>query len=375
MPLYADILSQAVVTLPRTDFITMLRLIRLLDRISRRPAYRALVAPLIPAVARFDPGHDAVMMCYDFHLGAAGPKLIEVNTNAGGSLPAYLVDRQRAEFDPADVPPRQKQRFLAQFLEEYRHFTRGRPADPAHAVIMDELPEQQFLYREMLVFAELLRDAGLAAEIVDPADLEADPTGVYLQGESIDLVYNRHCDFYLESQAMAGLRAAYLARAVCLTPNPFTYALLADKRRLTLWSDADFAERLALPDGDRRLLQETIPHSRMLAELDPDEAWAARRRSVFKPVTRFGSRGVLLGEKVSRKRFDQLEPGDTLVQELVPPSMTEGAEEGPMKTDFRVYAYRQRVLGITARLYRGQVTNLRTAGGGFAKVAISSDDS
>ncbi len=41
-----------------------------------------------------------------------------------------------------------------------------------------------------------------------------------------------------------------------------------------------------------------------------------------------------------------------------------------MKTDLRLYAYRNRVLGVTARLYRGQVTNLRTPGGGFARVRI-----
>lgn len=375
MPLSPDILSQAVASLPRADFHTMLRLIRLLDRLSRLPAYRSLIAPLVPEVARFDPGHDAVMMCYDFHLTDQGPKLIEANTNAGGSLPAFLVDRQLAELAPADLSPRLRQRFLSQFFEEYRRFAQERKKTLQHVVIMDELPEQQFLYQEMLVFAELLRHAGLAAEVVDPADLEADPTGVSLRGEPIDLVYNRHCDFYLESPAMAGLRDAYLARAVCLTPNPFTYALLADKRRLTLWSDPGFAERLALPDRDQHLLQETIPQSRMLSEFDPAEVWAIRRRSVFKPVTRFGSRGVLLGEKISRKRFDQLEPEDTLVQELVPPSLTEGSGAGPMKTDFRVYAYRERVLGITARLYRGQVTNLRTEGGGFAKVSISSDES
>jgi hypothetical protein len=28
------------------------------------------------------------------------------------------------------------------------------------------------------------------------------------------------------------------------------------------------------------------------------------------------------------------------------------------------------VLGVTARLYRGQVTNMRTPGGGFARVKV-----
>ena len=91
---------------------------------------------------------------------------------------------------------------------------------------------------------------------------------------------------------------------------------------------------------------------------------------MFKPVDRFGSRGVLVGEKMTRGRFEQLEASTTLVQRLVPPALTEVPGYGPMKTDLRLYAYRERVLGVTARLYRGQVTNLRTTGGGFAAVRI-----
>ncbi len=41
-----------------------------------------------------------------------------------------------------------------------------------------------------------------------------------------------------------------------------------------------------------------------------------------------------------------------------------------MKTDFRLYFYRDRILGLAARLYQGQVTNLRTPGGGFAPVLV-----
>ena len=77
-----------------------------------------------------------------------------------------------------------------------------------------------------------------------------------------------------------------------------------------------------------------------------------------------------MGEKISRKRFDELPLETTLAQELVPPSMTEVPGYGMMKTDFRLFAYRDRVLGITARLYRGQVTNMRTPGGGFARVEL-----
>ena len=44
----------------------------------------AVVFPKLPKIACIDPGHDALMMGYDFHWTEQGPKLIEVNTNAGG---------------------------------------------------------------------------------------------------------------------------------------------------------------------------------------------------------------------------------------------------------------------------------------------------
>ena len=42
-----------------------------------------------------------------------------------------------------------------------------------------------------------------------------------------------------------------------------------------------------------------------------------------------------------------------------------------MKTVFPLYVHQSRVLGVAARLYRGQVTNLRTPGGGFAPVRLT----
>jgi len=193
---------------------------------------------------------------------------------------------------------------------------------------------------------------------------------VFLAGERVDLVYNRHCDFYLDTPELAGVKAAYLAGAVCLTPNPFAYALLADKRRLVLWRDASLLAASGLVAGERALLLEMVPECRLLEEGDRELLWRERAGWVFKPVDRFGSRGVLVGEKMTRGRFEQLEGATTLVQRLVPPSTTEVPGYGPMKTDLRLYAYRDRVLGVTARLYRGQVTNLRTEGGGFAAVRV-----
>lgn len=365
MTLFADILSPATVTVPRAALRRMLSLVRLLDRLSRHPVYRAAVAAETPPVARFDPGHAAVMMGYDFHLGTAGPRLIEVNTNAGGVLPAWLAAH------PGTLPPPHRtQRLLATFNAEMFDQSRGALAQPRRIAIIDEAPPEQFLYAEMEGFATLFREAGKEAAVVAPEELVATADGVYLAGERIDLVYNRHCDFYLDSPPLAGLRDAYLAGSVCLTPNPFAYALLGDKRRLLLWRDPQLLAACELNATERELLAEIVPECQLLAAVDAESCWRERGGWVFKPVDRFGSRGVLVGEKMTRKRFEQLDPATTLVQRLVPPSLTEVPGFGAMKTDLRLYAYRDRVFGVTARLYRGQVTNLRTAGGGFAAVRI-----
>lgn len=365
---FSENLSRALVELPRPALQRMVKLVRLLDRLSRNRRYREQVYAQLPEVARFDPGHDAVMMCYDFHLSGDIPRLIEVNTNAGGGLLAYLAHDPSLPVVAESLTPKLAARLLQTFAQEMLSFTDGQQDKPVAIAIIDEEPQSQYLYPEMRAFAELFRNWGVPAEVVDPAVLQAAADGVFLNGQPIDLIYNRHCDFYLESGALAGIRAAYLQGKVCLTPNPHMYGLLADKRRLALWSDRRNHADWALTDQDSQLLAELLPDASLMMEHDPQELWSSRKQLVFKPVDSFGSRGVLLGEKISRKRFDQLPPRETLVQALVPPSFTAVPDEEPMKTDLRAYAYRGKILGVTARLYRGQVTNLRTPGGGFARV-------
>ncbi|MBE0598922.1 MAG: hypothetical protein IH614_16830 [Desulfuromonadales bacterium] len=372
MPLFRDTVVSCPVDLPRSALRRMVQLVRLLEQLSRRPAYREAVWPEVPLSARHDPGHAAVMMGYDFHLDGAGhPWLIEVNTNAGGALLAYLAHHPSASQAQAAMPERLLRRFLDPFAAEMHQFSHGRLPRPSHLVIIDERPPEQFLYREMEALAQLFRQSwGTRVSIVDPQQLQAGAEGVFADGQRVDLIYNRHCDFYLESPPLAGVRAAWLAGTVCLTPNPFIYGLLGDKRRMGLWSDAASLPLLGLNRAEIDLLTGTVPSTCLLTESNREELWRSRQQWVFKPVDRFGSRGVFLGRKISRTRFDLLPPTQTLAQREIPPSETFCTPDEPMKTDFRLFAYRQRPLGVTARLYRGQVTNLRTPGGGFAPVRI-----
>ncbi len=169
---------------------------------------------------------------------------------------------------------------------------------------------------------------------------------------------------------MADLKTAYLIGRVCLSPNPFAYGLLADKRRMILWSDAQALKALELPNSDEKLLLDLVPSSSLLSQHDPDELWSQRKDLIFKPVNRFGSRGVLMGKSITRKRFAELEPETTLVQQVVVPSVETAADGQEFKMDLRLFVYRDHLLGVGARLYQGQVTNLRTEGGGFAPVGL-----
>ncbi|WP_321369480.1 hypothetical protein [uncultured Desulfuromusa sp.] len=362
-------ISRVTAHLPRRDLRKMLRLVRLLFRMSQSVVYRNEVFPELPDVARFDPGHAALMMGYDFHLTSNGPRLIEVNTNAGGAYLSWLSEQQAEQSSAVYLSHRFEQRLLNSFLQEWHDFSGG-DQSLRRVVIIDEDLEKQALFPEMEACKSWLCRHDIDAHIATPDELQLQSDGVYFRGDRVDLIYNRHCDFFLETGQMLRLKQAYLAGHVCLSPNPFAYGLLADKRRMTLWSDPGFLDKLSLPGGDKALLLEIIPQSFLLSGLNPDDTWAQRKTLIFKPVTMFAGRGVLLGKGITRKRFSSLDPETTLVQQLVTPSVETSTNGQEFKLDIRLFVYRNHLIGVGARLYRGQVTNMKTEGGGFAPVKI-----
>jgi len=67
----------------------MAAIVRAVQTVIALPAYRELVLGWAPPVARFDAGGArGVFLSYDFHVTGTDsePKLIEINTNAGGAL-------------------------------------------------------------------------------------------------------------------------------------------------------------------------------------------------------------------------------------------------------------------------------------------------
>ncbi len=373
--------GRTIIALAHEQFVAIRRTVEALFRLAHTPAYQQRVDAGADAFARFEPGNTGVFMGYDFHLTPAGPKLIEVNTNAGGALlnglhTAALCDPARLACLCADLLPVDaiQKRIVRTFVAEFEA-VHGAGARPAFVAIADVRPREQFLYAEFELFVSLFAEAGIRAEICDTAELARTAGGVALRGERVDLVYLRDTDFALAAPSSAALRAAYLAREVVVTPAPREHHLLANKRRLALFSSLEALARVGASDEDMRLLLDVVPETVALAELGRDRAWAERKQWVFKPSASFGSRAVYRGDKISRVKLAEIaEDSDYLAQRRVEPGLLEVETESgrrEMKFDVRAYAYRDEVLLLGARVYQGQVTNLRSAGGGFSAICVA----
>ena len=78
------------------------------------------------------------------------------------------------------------------------------------------------------------------------------------------------------------------------------------------------------------------------------------------------------GDRLTRGTFDKLLDGTYLAQESVAPPRRGSNPQTALKYDVRAYVDPNdaQVLLLAARLYRGQTTNFRTPGGGFAPVVV-----
>jgi hypothetical protein len=360
------------------DVADMLRTVRAIEAASRLPAYREAVLSQAPATAQRDFGPRGAFMGYDFHLAADGPKLIEVNTNAGGAfLNAALASAQRACCAEVEGGPDRftKAAFDAAVLDMFRNewALQRKEGILRRIAIVDDAPEAQYLYPEFVLAQRLLIKHGIDTVVADAGQLRYEAGRLMADGNPVDLVYNRLVDFPLKRPEHAALGRAYLDGAVVVTPNPHVHALLADKRNMMLLADRAALLSWGLaPDlaADLARIPATVP-------VTPDNApqlWETRKTLFFKPSGGHGSKAVYRGDKLTRGVWAQISQGGYVAQVFVPPSertiRRDGASE-ICKVDVRLYVYDGQVLLKAARLYQGQTTNFRTPGGGFAPVFVA----
>ena len=236
--------------------------------------------------------------------------------------------------------------------------------------IVEDRPEQQYLYPEFVLARQLFRKHGIDAVIADASDLRYEHGRLLVGGQHVDLAYNRLVDFSLERPEHDALRAAYRDGAVVLTPNPHNHALFADKRNLVLLSDPAALEAWGLP-AELRAHLAGIPHTTLVTPDNADALWQSRKHLFFKPTSGHGGKAVYRGDKLTKAVWAEIGRGGYVAQAFAAPGerviRIDGATQ-TRKMDVRLYTYAGQLLLSAARLYQGQTTNFRTPGGGFAPV-------
>jgi hypothetical protein len=156
-----------------------------------------------------------------------------------------------------------------------------------------------------------------------------------------------------------------------ITPHPRAHALYADKRNLVILTDAALLRSWKVPEDVIDALIQGIPRTVVVRADDAESLWSQRRQLFFKPASGYGSRAVYRGDKLTKRVWEDILKGDYVAQTLALPSERRlGPEHDSidLKLDVRSYTYDGEIQLLAARMYRGQTTNFRTAGGGFAPV-------
>ena len=336
--------------------------IQLLYGITRGAKYREVLQTDEKDFLNFRAENNSLLMSYDFHLHEGRLHLIEVNTNSAGYLVSELVDRTHGKKNRA-------LEFLKKSFQEEWCNWQGRALEkdiPTHALIVDEGVKAQKMYKEFLMYQDLLGQWGWPVQIAEVGDLSYKGEElVDSHSKKVDMVYNRTTDFYLKKYP--ALKKAFLNRVCCVSPHPVEYLLLADKSRLVEWSSEAFLK--ALKPSDKNFIQSVVPAARRVRERDTEYLWQNRKRFIFKPLRGYGGRGVYRGKSITRVKFKDILKLDYVYQTYVPPGTYTDPEGNTWKYDLRAYAYMDKLQHLTARLYRGQVTGFGE-GGGFASVAV-----
>lgn len=369
--------SNAPVFLSASDTAGMVRIVHAIEAAARLPGYREAVLSWAPEIAQRDFGPLGVFMGYDFHLAADGPKLIEINTNAGGAfLNALLARAQRACCAEVEIALMRSEAddfetAVPRMFQREWVLQRGAAALRRIAIV-DDRPEEQYLFPEFVLAKRFLLRHGIETIVADAGQLHYEHGRLAIEGQSIDLVYNRLVDFSLVRPEHAALRAAYLDNAVVVTPNPHVHALYADKRNLSLLSDPAALQAWGLC-AEMRADLAGVPRTVLVTSDNAPQLWESRKTLFFKPAGGYGSKAVYRGDKVTKGVWAEIVRGGYVAQAYAPPSermvKLDGSPE-VRKTDVRLFVYEGRVLLTAARLYQGQTTNFRTPGGGFAPVFV-----
>jgi hypothetical protein len=376
------LVSGSVVFVGAREAAAMDRAIRLITRALDSAAFQHAIAAVAPRIARQRPPGAGGILGFDFHLGGPEPQLIEINTNPGGMLVSLELARAATASCDCFAKPlpglamatielaRLGDRVTSSFLDEWAS---ARGTTPLRTVaIVDDDPQAQYLYPEFLLYQHLLQRAGWRVLVADAAALTVSDDALLLDGDRVDLVYNRLTDFYFAEERHVALRRAYESGLAVITPHPAAHARYADKRLLAWLRNQALLTAAGLSREDREHLMQTIPATEVVGPEAAADLWTRRKGLFFKPVDGYAGKAAYRGDRLTRSTFEQILQRRYVAQHVAPTSFrrvsASDGQETDLRLDVRNYCLHGETWLRSARLYRGQTTNFRTPGGGFAPV-------
>lgn len=375
-----NLFSSSAIFISQKNFEDISATIKAIEEITSNSIYQDKILKNAPAIAQFNPGVKGVFMGYDFHLTESGPKLIEINTNAGGGpINLYLakahslISNDQTFKTPINLNQIEELIFN-NFIQEC---SLERPEKyPKFVAIIDDHPEDQFLRGEFELFKKIFEKNGLEAMIIDPQDLIFRENKLWYQGRIVDLIYNRLTDFYFEETSHDCLKQAYLDGNTTITPSPYNHALYANKRNLIMLSNEEEINKVNISSESKKIILQNVPKTYPLTRSNESDMWKNRKEFFFKPNSGFGSKAAYRGDKITHKTWAQIVDNNYVAQKIVPPCeclIDVDNKKIALKFDVRAYVFSGEIQLLAARLYSGQTTNFRTPGGGFAPVFINSN--
>jgi glutathione synthase/RimK-type ligase-like ATP-grasp enzyme len=334
--------------------------------------YQEIVLKNSPKISHYDHHNGGSFLSYDFHITSNGPKLIEINTNAGGALlfSEYLKIKYRELNEKEYFIKFSKIQncFIDMLTNEFKlQFPNKKLKTVA---IVDLKPLHQPLLPELNLFRKYLRSINIEAFILDPEELTLQNNEIYYDNIKIDLIYNRLTDFYFEEHYSRKIKTAYLLGTVSVTPNPRYHALYASKSNLSIFSNKNTASNFHFSDNKVSEFVKKIPFTTLVTSENSSELWFTRRNLFFKPTSGYGGKAVYRGKGITKKVWRMITRGNYVAQKYIPAEIKTYGNKS-YKSDLRAYVYLGEILFLAARLYNGQTTNFSSKGGGFAEVVFN----
>jgi len=279
--------------------------------------------------------NDPVLNCYDFHYSDEKLKLIEMNTNASGFMISQLLETDEA------LIKNYEESLLDSFINSFK-------TKPKKIYIIDEAPEQEKMFVEFKIYEDFFKRCEIEVEILSTSDF----TKAALASSEKVYCYNRDCDFYLDENP--DLKKLWIERKLMLSTHPESYELVASKKNLVNLSHES----------------EVFLNNYSVSQESFDKLWEIRKKIFLKPYESFGSKGVYAGKSVSKKKFQEIiDSGEEyMAQELHLPGKVNDSDGIEWKFDIRAFFSTAKVQKVVARVYKGQVTNFKEYGGGFALI-------